>query len=83
MHIGSIGYKIPGIEQFTEDQLLEWMCAPEITAVVHRDPSVQSDSLPMYLVSDSSVDLPTHIRKEKTVQSFVQIIGFCHGPSSS
>jgi hypothetical protein len=59
---------------------------PGIVVVVPRDPSVQSDSLPRYLVSDSNIEdynwNPDRIEEEPRVQLFAQIFGFSLGLSS-
>ncbi|KAJ8588974.1 hypothetical protein M405DRAFT_900999, partial [Rhizopogon salebrosus TDB-379] len=54
LDLGNIGFKIPRIEQYTEDDLLGWMDNPILIAIVPRDHSVQNDSLPKYLVLATS-----------------------------
>jgi hypothetical protein len=51
LDVRNIGFEIPRIEQYTEDDLLDWMDNPTLIAIVPQDHSVQNDSLPKYLVS--------------------------------
>jgi serine/threonine-protein kinase SRPK3 len=78
LHFGNIGFKIP---EYTEDQLLEWMGCPEVTPVVPRDASMESDCLPKYIVMPRDIDsnMPKHVREQQNAHLFLQIIDFGNG----
>jgi hypothetical protein len=64
LDLGNIGFKIPRIEQYTEDDLLGWMDNPILIAIVPRDHSVQNDSLPKYLVLATSRTMRNYMPKD-------------------
>jgi hypothetical protein len=80
LHFGNIGFKIP---DYTEDQLLKWMGCPEVTPVVPRDASEESDCLPKYIVMpiDIAHDMPTRIWEQQNAHLSLQIIDFGNGLS--
>ncbi|KAG2368911.1 kinase-like domain-containing protein [Suillus spraguei] len=50
LHFGNIGFKIPGIDQYTEIEMYRLIGEPRLIPVLPHDHSVPSDSLPRYLV---------------------------------
>jgi hypothetical protein len=75
----NIGFKIPGIDQYSEDQILEWMGYPEMIPIVPRDHLAQRDSLPNYLIKNISVGESD--MDDPNMRFFAQIMGFGTGLS--
>jgi serine/threonine-protein kinase SRPK3 len=80
LQFGNIGFKIPGIDQCTEDRLLERMGHPVTTPIVPRDYSIQSDSLPKYLVDAGNI---ARFMEYLNPPLFAQIMDFGNGLSRS
>ncbi|KAG1730118.1 uncharacterized protein EDB91DRAFT_1338900 [Suillus paluster] len=78
LHFGNVGFKIPGIDQYTEGQMMELTEEPSILPVIPRDHSAQNDSLPMYLVSMSSIIhlIPRRFAEKLNKQLVVEIMDF-------
>ncbi|OAX44506.1 hypothetical protein K503DRAFT_778437 [Rhizopogon vinicolor AM-OR11-026] len=49
LHFDNFGFKVPSIDQCTEEKTLDWIGYPWTTLIVPRDHSARSDSLPKYL----------------------------------
>ncbi|KAG5998864.1 hypothetical protein E4U52_003650 [Claviceps spartinae] len=50
-HIGNFGIALPQLQQFEEDDIIEFFGTPEIVPVIHWDPNFPLNSFPPYLVT--------------------------------
>ncbi|KAG6101340.1 hypothetical protein E4U30_002347 [Claviceps sp. LM220 group G6] len=54
-HVGNFGIALPQLEQFEEDDIVEFFGTPDIVPVVHWDPNFPLNSTPPYLVHSVSI----------------------------
>ncbi|KAG6204766.1 hypothetical protein E4U50_005068 [Claviceps purpurea] len=62
-HIGNFGIALPQLEQFEEDDIIDFFASEEVVAVVPRDPKFPMNSIPPYIVASSSIGF--FLRKRK------------------
>ncbi|KAG6146049.1 hypothetical protein E4U38_000008 [Claviceps purpurea] len=55
-HIGNFGIALPQLEQFEEDDIVEFFGTPEIYPVIPWDPKFPMNSLPPYLVQSVPIE---------------------------
>ncbi|KAG6072597.1 hypothetical protein E4U16_005243 [Claviceps sp. LM84 group G4] len=54
-HSGNLGIALPQLEQFEEDDIIDFFGNPDIVPVVHWDPKFPMNSIPPYLVHAVSI----------------------------
>ncbi|KAG6146043.1 hypothetical protein E4U38_000002 [Claviceps purpurea] len=62
-HSANLGIALPQLEQFEEDDIIEFFGTPEIVPVVHWDPNFPLNSMPPYLVRSVSIGYFLQTRK--------------------
>ncbi|KAG6147816.1 hypothetical protein E4U37_007813 [Claviceps purpurea] len=62
-HSANLGVAIPQLEQFEEDDIIEFFGAPEIVPVIHWDPKFPLNSIPPYIVPSVSIGFFLERRK--------------------
>ncbi|KAG5988153.1 hypothetical protein E4U52_006848 [Claviceps spartinae] len=76
-HIGNLGITLPQLEQFEEDDIIDFFASEELVAVVPRDPKFPMNSLPPYLVAPASIGFFLQRRKAFPAGSLnVKILDF-------
>ncbi|KAG6136789.1 hypothetical protein E4U38_001240 [Claviceps purpurea] len=62
-HSANLGVAIPQLEQFEEDDIIEFFGAPEIVPVIRWDPKFPLNSIPPYIVPSVSIGFFLERRK--------------------
>ncbi|KAG6255746.1 hypothetical protein E4U24_001477 [Claviceps purpurea] len=62
-HSANLGIALPQLEQFEEDDIIEFFGTPEIVPVIHWDPKFPLNSFPPYLVQSVSIGYFLQTRK--------------------
>ncbi|KAG6106795.1 hypothetical protein E4U13_007230 [Claviceps humidiphila] len=62
-HSANLGIALPQLEQFEEDDIIEFFGTPDIVPVVHWDPNFPLNSTPPYLVHSVSIGFFLQQRK--------------------
>ncbi|KAG6104312.1 hypothetical protein E4U13_008408 [Claviceps humidiphila] len=70
-HIGNFGIALPQLEQFEEDDIIDFFDIPEIVPVIHWDPKLPVNSFPPYLVQSVSMRYFLETRKAFPAGSLV------------
>ncbi|KAG6255751.1 hypothetical protein E4U24_001472 [Claviceps purpurea] len=70
-HIGNFGIALPQLQQFEEDDIIDFFDIPEIVPVIHWDPKLPVNSFPPYLVQSVSMRYFLETRKAFPAGSLV------------
>ncbi|KAG6147815.1 hypothetical protein E4U37_007812 [Claviceps purpurea] len=70
-HIGNFGIALPQLQQFEEDDIIDFFDIPEIVPVIHWDPKLPVNSFPPYLVQCVSMRYFLETRKAFPAGSLV------------
>ncbi|KAG6282537.1 hypothetical protein E4U48_003956 [Claviceps purpurea] len=70
-HIGNFGIALPQLQQFEEDDIIDFFDIPEIVPVIHWDPKLPVNSFPPYLVQSVSMRYFLEMRKAFPAGSLV------------
>ncbi|KAG0695841.1 hypothetical protein DFH29DRAFT_879755 [Suillus ampliporus] len=78
LHFGNIGFKVPGLDKYTEDEMLEHMGNLMMLPMIPQDHSECSDSLLIYIVLVSSIMnfMPELIVEKLNEELVVEIMDF-------
>ncbi|KAG6222083.1 hypothetical protein E4U26_005531 [Claviceps purpurea] len=68
-HIGNFGIALPQLQQFEEDDIIDFFGTPEVVPVIHWDPNFPLNSFPPYLVQSVSMRYFLQTRKAFPVGS--------------
>ncbi|CCE26841.1 related to dis1-suppressing protein kinase dsk1 [Claviceps purpurea 20.1] len=72
-HIGNFGIALPQLQQFEEDDIIDFFDIPEIVPVIHWDPKLPVNSFPPYLVQSVSMRYFLETRKAFPAGSLVTV----------
>ncbi|KAG6127517.1 hypothetical protein E4U38_006226 [Claviceps purpurea] len=76
-HIGNFGIALPQLEQFEEDDIIDFFASEEVVAVVPRDPKFPMNSIPPYIIPSVIMTDFLESRKAFTAGSLnVKILDF-------
>ncbi|KAG6098757.1 hypothetical protein E4U31_004633 [Claviceps sp. LM219 group G6] len=70
-HIGNFGIALPQLQQFEEDDIIDFFDIPEIVPVIHWNPKLPVNSFPPYLVQSVSMRYFLETRKAFPAGSLV------------
>ncbi|KAG6196021.1 hypothetical protein E4U50_008378 [Claviceps purpurea] len=70
-HIGNFGIALPQLQQFEEDDIIDFFDIPEVVPVIHWDPKLPVNSFPPYLVQFVSMRYFLETRKAFPAGSLV------------